>query len=87
MGGAARFRDFDLRRCGGDCHGRRDPGAAIGADPGLVARGDFCRGRDFDLPFLAQTFLSDEPLVAGAWMGLAIKTDGAAVAGGGITDR
>ncbi len=38
------------------------------------------------LPFLAQTFLSDEPLVAGAWMGLAIKTDGAAVAGGGITE-
>ncbi len=38
------------------------------------------------LPFVAQTFLSDEPLVAGAWMGLAIKTDGAAVAGGGITE-
>ncbi len=38
------------------------------------------------LPFLAQTFLSSEPLVAGAWMGLAIKTDGAAVAGGGITE-
>src|SRR4249920_1261587 len=38
------------------------------------------------LPFLAQTFLSHEPLVAGAWMGLAIKTDGAAVAGGGITE-
>src|SRR5262249_15864481 len=38
------------------------------------------------LPFLAQTFLSGEPLVAGAWMGLAIKTDGAAVAGGGITE-
>ncbi len=38
------------------------------------------------LPFLAQTFLSNEPLVAGAWMGLAIKTDGAAVAGGGITE-
>ena len=38
------------------------------------------------LPFLAQTFLSDEPLVAAAWMGLAIKTDGAAVAGGGITE-
>ena len=32
------------------------------------------------LPFLAQTFLWQEPLVAGAWMGLAIKTDGAAVA-------
>ena len=38
------------------------------------------------LPFLAQTFLWHEPLVAGAWMGLAVKTDGAAVAGGGITE-
>src|SRR5690242_12638760 len=38
------------------------------------------------LPFLAQTFLSHEPLVAGAWMGLAIKTDGAAVAGGSIAE-
>ena len=38
------------------------------------------------LPFLAQTFLSQEPLVAGAWMGLAVKTDGAAVAAGGITE-
>jgi len=38
------------------------------------------------LPFVAQTFLSHEPLVAGAWLGLAIKTDGAAVAGGGITE-
>ena len=38
------------------------------------------------LPFLAQTFLWQEPLVAGAWIGLAIKTDGSAVAGGGITE-
>jgi uncharacterized membrane protein YadS len=38
------------------------------------------------LPFLAQSFLWQEPLVAAAWMGLAIKTDGAAVAGGGITE-
>src|SRR6202790_2420995 len=38
------------------------------------------------LPFLAQTFLWQEPMVAGAWMGLAIKTDGAAVAGGGIAE-
>ena len=38
------------------------------------------------LPFLAQTFLWQEPLVAGAWMGLAVKTDGAAVASGAITD-
>jgi uncharacterized membrane protein YadS len=38
------------------------------------------------LPFLAQTFLWQEPMVAGAWMGLAVKTDGAAVASGQITD-
>lgn len=38
------------------------------------------------LPFLAQTALWNEPMVAGAWMGLAVKTDGAAVASGGITD-
>jgi uncharacterized membrane protein YadS len=38
------------------------------------------------LPFLAQTFLWQEPLVAGAWMGLAVKTDGAATAAGAITD-
>ena len=38
------------------------------------------------LPFVAQTWLSHEPLVAGAWMGLAVKTDGAAVAAGGITE-
>jgi uncharacterized membrane protein YadS len=38
------------------------------------------------LPFIAQTFLSHEPMVAGAWMGLAVKTDGAAVAAGGITE-
>ncbi len=38
------------------------------------------------LPFLAQHFLYQEPMVAGAWMGLAVKTDGAAVASGAITD-
>jgi uncharacterized membrane protein YadS len=38
------------------------------------------------LPFAAQTSLWKEPLVAGAWMGLAVKTDGAAVASGAITD-
>jgi uncharacterized membrane protein YadS len=38
------------------------------------------------LPFVATAFLSHEPLVAGAWMGLAVKTDGAAVAAGGITE-
>jgi uncharacterized membrane protein YadS len=38
------------------------------------------------LPFLAQHFLYQEPLVAGAWMGLAVKTDGAAVASGAIAE-
>ncbi len=38
------------------------------------------------LPFFAEHFLYKEPMVAGAWMGLAVKTDGAAVASGAITD-
>jgi uncharacterized membrane protein YadS len=38
------------------------------------------------LPILAQVFLWHEPMVAAAWMGLAVKTDGAAVASGAITD-
>ncbi len=38
------------------------------------------------LPFAAQVFLAHEPMVAAAWMGLAVKTDGAAVASGAITD-
>jgi uncharacterized membrane protein YadS len=38
------------------------------------------------LPFFAEHFLYSEPMVAGAWMGLAVKTDGAAVASGAITD-
>jgi uncharacterized membrane protein YadS len=38
------------------------------------------------LPWIAQTYLSHEPLVAAAWLGLAVKTDGAAVAAGGIAD-
>src|SRR5437870_5823368 len=38
------------------------------------------------LPFAANAFLSHEPMVAGAWMGLAVKTDGAAVASGAITE-
>ncbi len=38
------------------------------------------------LPFVATEFLSNQPLVAGAWMGLAVKTDGAAVASGQIVE-
>src|ERR1700693_128365 len=46
----------------------------------------FAVGEVLILPFLAQPFLWQDPLVAGAWIGLAVKTDGAAVAGGGITE-
>ncbi len=38
------------------------------------------------LPFVANAFLAHEPMVAGAWMGLAVKTDGAAVASGAIAE-
>ena len=38
------------------------------------------------LPFFAQTFLWKEPMVAGAWMGLAVKSDGAAFASGAVVD-
>ncbi|HWR02582.1 MAG TPA: putative sulfate exporter family transporter [Humidesulfovibrio sp.] len=38
------------------------------------------------LPFAAQYFLSGDPMVAGAWMGLAVKSDGGAIASGAIAD-
>ena len=38
------------------------------------------------LPFMAQAMLWTQPMVAGDWMGLAVKTDGAAVASGAIVD-
>jgi uncharacterized membrane protein YadS len=38
------------------------------------------------VPFAAQHWLYNQPMVAGAWMGLAVKTDGAAVASGAIAD-
>jgi uncharacterized membrane protein YadS len=38
------------------------------------------------LPFVASEFLWKEPLVSGAWMALSVKTDGAAVASGAITE-
>jgi uncharacterized membrane protein YadS len=38
------------------------------------------------LPFAAKMFLWQEPLVAGAWMGLAVKSDGGAIASGAVTD-
>ncbi|MEA4856570.1 putative sulfate exporter family transporter [Solidesulfovibrio sp.] len=38
------------------------------------------------LPFVAQHWMYGEPVVAGAWMGLAVKSDGGAIASGVITD-
>jgi uncharacterized membrane protein YadS len=38
------------------------------------------------LPFVAQWMLHSEPMVAGGWMGLAVKSDGGAIASGAITD-
>jgi uncharacterized membrane protein YadS len=37
------------------------------------------------LPVMARTFLPNEPMVAAAWMGLAVKTDGAAISSGAVT--
>lgn len=38
------------------------------------------------LPWLAFTLLPNEPMVAAAWMGLAVKTDGAAIAAGAVAE-
>ena len=38
------------------------------------------------LPIIGQYFLYNEPLVAGGWMGLAVKSDGGAIASGAIVD-
>ena len=38
------------------------------------------------LPFAAREFLDDQPMVAAAWMGLSVKTDGAAISSGAITE-
>lgn len=38
------------------------------------------------LPWLAHTILPNEPMVAAAWMGLAVKTDGAAIAAGAVAE-
>jgi len=38
------------------------------------------------LPLAARYFLADQPMVAAAWMGLAVKTDGAAISSGALTE-
>jgi uncharacterized membrane protein YadS len=39
------------------------------------------------LPFAASSLLYKEPMVAGAWMGLAVKSDGGAVASGTLVEN
>src|SRR5271169_5333156 len=86
MVGSARLQHFDLRRGGLDRNGRRDQGAAGGADPGFIPGGRV-RGRRSSDPAVSGAGLPVAGAAGGgAWIGLAIKTDGAAVAGGGITE-
>src|SRR5574340_1740264 len=66
-------------------------GAAIRARPGVAIMVSslvvvFAVVELLFLPFLASGFLSGDPLVASAWMALSVKTDGAAVASGAITE-
>ncbi len=83
---AARLRHFHLRRLGGHRHRLRHrarPVVPVMVSSLVVV---FAVMELLLLPFLAQTFLSGEPMVAGAWMGLAVKTDGAAVTSGAVAD-
>ena len=69
MGGAAGVGHFDLRRCRRDRDRRRHPrpaGVPILVSSLVVV---FAVVEVLILPFLAQTFLWQEPMVAGAWMG------------------
>jgi hypothetical protein len=86
MGGSARLRHFDLRRVCRHRGRRRHSGPAGGAGARVLAGRHLAVVEVLILPFIAQAFLAHQPLVAGAWMGLAVKTDGAAVAAGGITE-
>ena len=79
-------RHLDLRRLGGDRHRRRHSRAPGRAGAGLVAGRGVRRHRSADPALRGADLALHEPLVAGAWMGLAVKTDGAAVAAGGITE-
>ncbi len=86
MGGAAGIGDLDLRRLGRDHDGGGDPARPV--VPIMVSSlvVVFSVVELLVLPLAAREFLCKEPLVAAAWMGLAVKTDGAAVASGAITD-
>ena len=87
MGRPARLRHLHLRSLRRHRHRFRHPSPPHRPRHGVVAGGRLRRRRSPaaalrrpDLP------LAHEPMVAGAWMGLAVKTDGAAVTSGAITD-
>ena len=86
VGGPAGFGDLDLRRLGRHHDGGGDPCRPV--VPIMVSSlvVIFSVVELLVLPLAAREFLWKEPLVAAAWMGLAVKTDGAAVASGAITD-
>src|SRR5262249_28093358 len=52
---------------------------------GVVARRDLFGGGPDHSTLSGQSILPHDPMVAAAWMGLAVKTDGAAAASGAIT--
>ena len=87
MGGAARVRHLDLRRVRRHRHRRRHPRAAGGAGSGVVAGRDLRRGRSSDPAVSSRRHSSRTSRWSPApgW-GLPVKTDGAAVAAGGITE-
>src|SRR5262249_24448604 len=64
-------------------------GAAIRAPPGVPVMVSslvvgFSLVQLILLPLAARTWLGDHAMVAAAWMGLAVKTDGAAISSGAI---
>ena len=85
MGCPSCFRYLHLRRLRGHCYRRRHPRPACGADMVSSLVVVFTCIEMLILPFVAQQFLSTEPLVAGAWMGLAVKSNGGAIAIGAST--
>ena len=86
MVGTSRFGYLHLRRFRRHRHRRRHPGPAHRADHGFVPGRYLCGRGDGHSALPGQVFPLAEPLVAGAWMGLAVKSDGGAIASGAITD-
>ena len=60
-------------------------GISICGVSAAIATGSAIRARPV-VPIMVSSFLHNEPMVAGGWMGLAVKSDGGAIASGAITD-